>query len=1029
MKKIARLMALLFTATLCISLMTSPVLAEETTEGAGITETTGVSKNVASMTTSANASLIRNPSTTAFTNSDGKTDLETTWDCIWFGQYPQNGYTGEIVKPIKWRVLSVSGNDAFLIADRIIDCNYFNYLTEDNSWECTWETSYMRNWLNDDFLNTAFSSSEQDAIKTTTVINDNNPDYGTPGGYNTSDKVYLLSIAEAANPEYGFPEDGSVSSQTRRAGCTSYASVKKDQSFDMYWVGYTWLRSPGKSSDRAACCVFGSGYLDLEGRHVGSGIFVRPVLHLDLSSSSWSYAGTVNSDGYTVEYDSPLSKTGTFSFESALSKNCLSYPYNYDEKWFFNSNTSYQHGLSQMSIRAAMAAFGSEEGSKPDNIRALMEGEDSLGFKNTVYNYPTPGEDTIGYAIGSKNIMNSEGDRCSLLMVAIRGGGYKDEWAGNFAMGSSITEHDGFLTAANKVKNGIKRYLDEYKNNLDPNIKVWIVGYSRGAATANLTASILDREEVPEIKQKNVYAYCFECPQNTTSLAYSDSKYSNIFSIVNPIDFVPKVAMSKWGFRRYGTTYYLPSLETNYLYPKLSLEMKARYEAFVVSNAPSQQINYILRERAGQSSILDAMMNNLADIAKNRSWYYMDYQANLMSSMAGLFGDAPWDVGAMVSAINKIFPELAQKHPINTAAVVGLAGSGTLTRAHYPELCMFWLDSLSRDMVVNGSSKYKYWFNNCPTDVNIYNSNDELVASFVNDEPQEIENGLGAYIDDNGQKVVVLPPDGDYHFQISARDAGEMSYTLAEYDPNSNRYENVTSFTGIQIEKNDSFTGEVNNDSAGVPTTLTKDGEGELSPNITETGDNVNLWKVEVLYNESEGVVTGGGTFVNGSFSSHKAIPNKGYSFVEWYRDGIKVSEDPEYRFCVTKDETLFAVFEKKEVPEPISIKKATNPLKVKGKTVKLKVKTLKKKKQTVKRAKAIVFTRKGKGKLSYKLASVSKAKFKKFFKVNAKTGNITVKKGLKKGTYKVKVKVKAKGNTNYKASAWKKVTFKVKVK
>ncbi len=51
--------------------------------------------------------------------------------------------------------------------------------------------------------------------------------------------------------------------------------------------------------------------------------------------------------------------------------------------------------------------------------------------------------------------------------------------------------------------------------------------------------------------------------------------------------------------------------------------------------------------------------------------------------------------------------------------------------------------------------------------------------------------------------------------------------------------------------------------------------------------------------------------------------------------------------------------------------------------------------------------------------------------KINKTTGKVTIKKNkkMKKGTYKVKVKVKAKGNANYKASAWKKVTFKVIVK
>ena len=59
----------------------------------------------------------------------------------------------------------------------------------------------------------------------------------------------------------------------------------------------------------------------------------------------------------------------------------------------------------------------------------------------------------------------------------------------------------------------------------------------------------------------------------------------------------------------------------------------------------------------------------------------------------------------------------------------------------------------------------------------------------------------------------------------------------------------------------------------------------------------------------------------------------------------------------------------------------------------------------------------------------MTKSKFKKYFAVNTKTGKITVKKGLKKGTYKVKVKVKAAGNANYKASKEKTVTVTVKVK
>ena len=53
---------------------------------------------------------------------------------------------------------------------------------------------------------------------------------------------------------------------------------------------------------------------------------------------------------------------------------------------------------------------------------------------------------------------------------------------------------------------------------------------------------------------------------------------------------------------------------------------------------------------------------------------------------------------------------------------------------------------------------------------------------------------------------------------------------------------------------------------------------------------------------------------------------------------------------------------------------------------------------------------------------------FKKYFKINKTTGKVTVKKGLKKGTYKIKVKVSAAGDNNYK-SGNKTVTLTIKVK
>ena len=101
-------------------------------------------------------------------------------------------------------------------------------------------------------------------------------------------------------------------------------------------------------------------------------------------------------------------------------------------------------------------------------------------------------------------------------------------------------------------------------------------------------------------------------------------------------------------------------------------------------------------------------------------------------------------------------------------------------------------------------------------------------------------------------------------------------------------------------------------------------------------------------------------------------------------------------------------------------ITQASNPMKVKGKTVKLKAKKVKKKKQTIKKGTAFTVTS-PQGKVTFKKSSGNKGI------TVSKTGTVSVKKGLKKGTYKVKVKVTAAGNKNYKSLA-KTVTMTVKI-
>ncbi len=229
-------------------------------------------------------------------------------DNVYFGNYYQSNDITE--EPVKWRVLSNTGGQLFLLSDQNLDV--FQYHTEEET--VTWETSTMRSWLNgygassntggssgidytgDNFLDTAFSIEEKGAIVKTAVVNDDNKDedYGTNGngGNDTTDRIFLLSIAEADNRSY-FPKG----SDSRFSANTVYVADGgrlgtymngEDEGYLDRW----WLRSPGFDNTMAANIDEYGGEL-YEGNPVNNKTAaVRPAFNLNLSDVLFTSAAT-----------------------------------------------------------------------------------------------------------------------------------------------------------------------------------------------------------------------------------------------------------------------------------------------------------------------------------------------------------------------------------------------------------------------------------------------------------------------------------------------------------------------------------------------------------------------------------------------------------------------------------------------------------------------------------------------------------------------------------------------------------------
>ena len=220
-------------------------------------------------------------------------------------------------EPIRWRVLKVDNDEALLLADSVLDDQKYNLNYTGIS--LVWERSSVRSWLNGynelvnqpemnytskNFINTAFSYRERCAIEKKNLENKNSIVHGTDGGNDTCDKVFLLAESEACYTKeaqsYGFIKSDQYD-EARHSKCSNYAyAMGTRRSFDKEYKGNCcwWFRSPGSQYVNSAANVWSDGLCGGDGLPIDySFVGVRPALYLNLATvNTYSYAGTVGSD-------------------------------------------------------------------------------------------------------------------------------------------------------------------------------------------------------------------------------------------------------------------------------------------------------------------------------------------------------------------------------------------------------------------------------------------------------------------------------------------------------------------------------------------------------------------------------------------------------------------------------------------------------------------------------------------------------------------------------------------------------------
>lgn len=244
------------------------------------------------------------------------------------GNQYSNGYNKNNIywfefEPLKWRL--IDRDEGLFLCDSIIDSQPFNavsgyYMDDEKTIRANnYVHSTIREWLNNDFYNTAFSAYEQSIIETSEIENklyDGTYEEVSP---NTFDKIFLLSVSDMLNSSYGFSTDIDDYDMLRKKTGSDYA---KCQGLDMwnqvdsYWYLRTARLDHGASLN-TSCGILYNGeisdrsYLSVNSTDTG----IVPALRINKDNVGIVFGECGNYIKWTFNFkDNSLIFDGTGSF-------------------------------------------------------------------------------------------------------------------------------------------------------------------------------------------------------------------------------------------------------------------------------------------------------------------------------------------------------------------------------------------------------------------------------------------------------------------------------------------------------------------------------------------------------------------------------------------------------------------------------------------------------------------------------------------------------------------------------------------
>lgn len=188
-----------------------------------------------------------------------------------------------------WQVLDIQNDSALIITENIIEQRPYH----DAYVGITWADCSLRKYLNGEFYD-RFNVDDKSRICSVINKNPDNKWYGTKGGADTRDRIFLLSMEEVVCQYFGDsssklynPGKNQRYWFERRDENNSRRIARLEANKEQIW--WWWIRTPGRVNVKAVY-IHGDGNIGIQGNNILKGNIadgkctggVRPALWLKL---------------------------------------------------------------------------------------------------------------------------------------------------------------------------------------------------------------------------------------------------------------------------------------------------------------------------------------------------------------------------------------------------------------------------------------------------------------------------------------------------------------------------------------------------------------------------------------------------------------------------------------------------------------------------------------------------------------------------------------------------------------------------